>query len=49
MVIAGIILKLLMIIDIILNHRWKPLGFPVYCNTNNEFFKHEIDNVQPDM
>lgn len=28
--------------------RWKPFGFPVYCNNNNEFFKHEVD-VNSDM
>ncbi|XP_016663303.2 uncharacterized protein LOC100569517 [Acyrthosiphon pisum] len=28
--------------------RWKPFGFPVYCDKNNTFFKHEIDLTDPD-
>uniref|UniRef100_A0A2H8TRJ0 Putative phosphoenolpyruvate synthase n=1 Tax=Melanaphis sacchari TaxID=742174 RepID=A0A2H8TRJ0_9HEMI len=27
-----------------INFLWKPFGFPVYCDRNNTFFKHEIDH-----
>ncbi|CAI6346497.1 unnamed protein product [Macrosiphum euphorbiae] len=31
-----------------INFLWKPFGFPVYCDKNNTFFKHEIDHTDPD-
>lgn len=29
--------------------RWKPFGFPVYCDKENTFFKHEIDDFDTNM
>ncbi|KAL5244778.1 hypothetical protein ACI65C_012188 [Semiaphis heraclei] len=31
-----------------INFLWNPFGFPVYCDKNNTFFKHEIDHTDPD-
>ncbi|XP_022162684.1 uncharacterized protein LOC111028371 isoform X1 [Myzus persicae] len=31
-----------------INILWKAFGFPVYCDKNNTFFKHEIDHTDPD-
>ncbi|XP_025408161.1 uncharacterized protein LOC112681979 [Sipha flava] len=32
-----------------INFLWKPFGFPVYCNKENTFFKHEIDDTDPNI